>query len=181
MSNSNSRGANYTVREEPFREVRVTIPASFAGLRLDQALAKLLPEESRTRLARLIEEGRVRVDGSTATPRSKVKSGEAVAVALAPRQEESAFKAEEIALEVVHEDDHVLGDRQARGDSSCIRAAATGRDDAERAAAPCAAACAGSRARASCTASTRTRAGCSSSRRPSRRRHRSCASSRRAR
>jgi len=108
MSNSNSRGANYTVREEPFREVRVTIPASLAGLRLDQALAKLLPEESRTRLARLIEEGRVRVDGSTAMPRSKVKSGEAVAVALAPRQEESAFKAEEIALEVVHEDDHVL-------------------------------------------------------------------------
>ncbi|HEX3059439.1 MAG TPA: pseudouridine synthase, partial [Usitatibacter sp.] len=91
-----------------FREVRVTIPASFAGLRLDQALAKLLPEESRTRLARLIEEGRVRVDGSTAMPRSKVKSGEAVEVALAPRQEESAFKAEEIALEVVHEDDHVL-------------------------------------------------------------------------
>jgi 23S rRNA pseudouridine1911/1915/1917 synthase len=108
MSNSESRGANYTVPDGAIREVRVTIPASFAGLRLDQALAKLLPEESRTRLARLIEEGQVRVDGSTALPRSKVKSGEAVEVALAPRQEESAFKAEEIELEVVHEDDHVL-------------------------------------------------------------------------
>ena len=47
--------------------MRLTIPASFAGLRLDQALAKLLPEESRTRLARLIEEGRVRVDGAIYT------------------------------------------------------------------------------------------------------------------
>src|SRR6202008_3803044 len=102
------RGANYTVPGEASREVRVTIPATFAGLRLDQALAKLLPEESRTRLARLIEEGKVRGDGSAATPRSKVKSGEAVEVALAPRQEESAFKAEEIALDIVHEDDDVL-------------------------------------------------------------------------
>ena len=96
------------MREPASREVKLTIPASLAGLRLDQALAKLLPEESRTRLAKLIEEGRVRVDGATATPRSKVKSGEAVDVALAPRQEESAFSPEEIALDVVHEDDDVL-------------------------------------------------------------------------
>ena len=84
------------------------IPASFAGLRLDQALAKLLPEQSRTRLAKLIEEGHVRVDGETASPRSKVKSGEAVDVALAPRREESAFTPEAIELSVVHEDEHVL-------------------------------------------------------------------------
>ena len=90
------------------RQVKLVIPPAFAGLRLDQALARLLPEESRTRLARLIEDGHVRVDGETATPKSKVKSGEAVDVALAPRQEESAFVAEEIALAVVHEDEDVL-------------------------------------------------------------------------
>src|SRR5258708_14969991 len=115
MSNAGARGANYTAPGGAFREVRVTIPASFAGLRLDQALAKLLPEESRTRLARLIEEGRVRVDGSTAMPRSKVKSGEAEEGALAPRQEHSAIKAEEIALEVVHEVDHGLVIDKAAG------------------------------------------------------------------
>ncbi|HUQ29515.1 MAG TPA: RluA family pseudouridine synthase [Usitatibacter sp.] len=86
----------------------MTIPAAFAGLRLDQALAKLLPEESRTRLAKLIEDGRVQVDGAPASSRSKVKSGEAVVVALAPRLEESAFTAEAIDLVIVHEDDHVL-------------------------------------------------------------------------
>ena len=46
------------------RQVKLVIPSSFAGLRLDQALARLLPDESRTRLARLIEDGHVRVDGS---------------------------------------------------------------------------------------------------------------------
>ncbi len=86
----------------------MTIPAAFAGLRLDQALAKLLPEESRTRLAKLIEEGRVRVDGATASPKSKVKSGEAVHVALVPRLDESAFSPEAIDLDVVHEDDAIL-------------------------------------------------------------------------
>jgi 23S rRNA pseudouridine1911/1915/1917 synthase len=88
--------------------VRLTIPAELAGLRLDQALARLLPEESRTRLARLIAEGHVRVDGDAATPRLKVKSGEAVEVALVARQQDSAYGAEAIALAIVHEDADVL-------------------------------------------------------------------------
>jgi 23S rRNA pseudouridine1911/1915/1917 synthase len=78
-----------------------------AGLRLDQALARLLPDESRSRLARLIEEGHVRVDGEAAVARRKVKSGEAVEVALAPRPADEAARAEPIALSVVHEDDDI--------------------------------------------------------------------------
>jgi 23S rRNA pseudouridine1911/1915/1917 synthase len=108
MSNPASRSANYTVAKPVSRELKLVIPPAFAGLRLDQALARLLPEESRTRLAKLIEDGHVRVDGATATRRSKVKSGEAVDVALAPRREESAFVAEEIALAILHEDEDVL-------------------------------------------------------------------------
>jgi len=79
-----------------------------AGLRLDQALARLLPEESRTRLVRLIEQGHVTVDGRPAAAKLKMKSGEAVDVALVPRVEESAHAPEDIALAVVHEDDDVL-------------------------------------------------------------------------
>ena len=98
--NPDSGSGNYNVR--------VTVPAELAGLRLDQALARLLPEESRTRLARLIAEGHVRVDGGAATPRLKVRSGESVEVALVPRQDRSAFTAEPIALAIVHEDADVL-------------------------------------------------------------------------
>ena len=88
--------------------MRFTIPVELAGLRLDQALARLLPEESRTRLARLIDDGHVTVDGAAAAPRLKLRSGEAVEVALVPRPEELAYQPQEIALAIVHEDEHVL-------------------------------------------------------------------------
>jgi 23S rRNA pseudouridine1911/1915/1917 synthase len=88
--------------------VRLTIPLEMAGSRLDQALAKLLPGESRTRLAKLIEAGHVRVDGETAASRLKLKSGEAVDVDLVPRPAEEAFRPEAIALSIVHEDEDVL-------------------------------------------------------------------------
>jgi 23S rRNA pseudouridine1911/1915/1917 synthase len=103
-----SRSANYTALAIAFREVKIVIPTALAGLRLDQALARLLPEESRSRLAKLIGEGHVRVDGKRAAAKLKLKSGEAVEVALAPRIEESAFRPEALALDIVHEDDDVL-------------------------------------------------------------------------
>ncbi|MGZ5040856.1 MAG: RluA family pseudouridine synthase [Usitatibacter sp.] len=108
MVNPVSPSANYTAADAVSRELSLTIPPELAGLRLDQALAKLLPEESRTRLARLIEKGHVRVDGEHVSGKHKLKSGEAVEVSLAPRVEESAYRPEAIALEVVHEDRDVL-------------------------------------------------------------------------
>ena len=86
----------------------LVIPLEMAGLRLDQALAKLLPDESRSRLARLIDSGHVTVDGKAAAARLKLRSGEAVDVALVPREADAAFEPEAIALRVVHEDDDVL-------------------------------------------------------------------------
>lgn len=106
--NPDSRSANYTAPQAPARELRITIPIELAGLRIDQALARLLPADSRSRLARLIEEGHVLVDGAQVSSKRKLKSGEAVEVALAPRLEASAYRPEAIALDVVHEDDDVL-------------------------------------------------------------------------
>jgi 23S rRNA pseudouridine1911/1915/1917 synthase len=108
MVNPDSRSANYTAAQDPSRELSMTIPVELAGVRLDAALAKLLPGESRTRLARLIESGNVTVDGERVSVRHKLKSGEAVEVTLAPRIEESANKAEAIELAVVHEDADVI-------------------------------------------------------------------------
>jgi 23S rRNA pseudouridine1911/1915/1917 synthase len=102
-----SRRANYTGGSEPRRE-RFTIPLELAGARLDRALARLLPGESRSRLAKLIEQGHVRVDGATAAGRLKLKSGEAVEVTLVPRPAEEGFRAEAIELAIVHEDDDIL-------------------------------------------------------------------------
>src|SRR5688572_9009150 len=87
---------------------KLLIPLELAGERLDRALVKLLPDESRSRLSRLIDEGHVRVDGREASASLKVRSGEAVEVALAPRPADTAFQPEAIALAVVHEDDALL-------------------------------------------------------------------------
>ena len=108
MTNPDSRSADYNPGTPSGRALRLTIPLEMAGLRLDQALARLLPGESRSRLARLIEEGHVTVDGEAAASRRKVKSGEAVDVALAARPVDTAFRPEAIALTVVHEDDDLV-------------------------------------------------------------------------
>ncbi len=103
-----AKPANYTSGEAaPPRLVFQAGPAQ-AGLRLDQALAALLPRESRSRLARLVAEGAVLVDGERARPRHRLRGGERLEVTLLPRPEEAAFRPEDIALDVVHEDDDVL-------------------------------------------------------------------------
>jgi 23S rRNA pseudouridine1911/1915/1917 synthase len=108
MANSGARSANYTAAAPSGRALRLTVPLEMAGLRLDQALARLLPGESRSRLARLIEEGHVKVDGEAAASRRKMKSGEALDVSLVARPSEAAFRPEAIALPIVHEDEDLL-------------------------------------------------------------------------
>jgi 23S rRNA pseudouridine1911/1915/1917 synthase len=83
------------------------IPDSARGQRLDQALADLFPDHSRTRLKAWIEAGRVRVDGVQPRPRDQVTGGEwvsvdpleAVVVRVAP---------EAIPLDVVHQDEAII-------------------------------------------------------------------------
>ncbi len=77
-------------------------------MRLDQALAKLLPEHSRNRLAQWVREERVRIDGHAAIPRVKVWGGEALEVHPAADPRELAAKPQDIALNVVYEDDALI-------------------------------------------------------------------------
>ncbi len=84
------------------------MPAEYAGLRLDQALAKLLPEYSRSRLQEWIAQGLVRVGGAAATARQKVWGGEQIEVSPQAHPSEQPHRAEEIALQVVYEDDTLL-------------------------------------------------------------------------
>ena len=62
-------------------QLSLQIPDTEAGQRLDQALARLLPDYSRSRLKTWIEAGEVLVDGSIRRPRDKVNGGELVTVA----------------------------------------------------------------------------------------------------
>lgn len=88
--------------------ILLEIPNSLAGQRLDQALSKLLPDYSRSRLQTWIKEELVHVDGKAATTKQKVYGGERIEVTPQTAPEESAFKAEAIDLDIVYEDDHIL-------------------------------------------------------------------------
>lgn len=78
-----------------------------AGRRLDQVLAEALPEYSRGRLQRWIDQGLVLVDGTTRRRRDKVKGGEEVRVRPVPEPRNECV-AEAIALDVLFEDDQLL-------------------------------------------------------------------------
>ncbi len=89
----------------------LTIPAEASGRRLDQVLAELLPDYSRSRLKQWIVDGHVRLDGEIPEPRTRVAGGQRIMIqasSLATADEHPAPAAEAIPLEVVHEDADVL-------------------------------------------------------------------------
>ena len=86
----------------------VRVGADQAGLRLDQALARLLPEHSRSRLAAWVKQGKVSLDDTAAEAKRKVWGGEQVRLAAGAPPEETAQRAEDIPLAIVHEDAHLL-------------------------------------------------------------------------
>ncbi len=79
--------------------------------RLDKALARDVPAEenlSRTRLARLINEGAVTVDGAVVEdPKAKIAEGAQIEITVA-EAEDSHIGPEDIPLEVVYEDDDLI-------------------------------------------------------------------------
>jgi 23S rRNA pseudouridine1911/1915/1917 synthase len=91
---------------EPIRH-DLTIPPANAGQRLDQVLAELLPEYSRTRLKDWIEAGQILIDGNRLRPRDRVLGGEKVAVTAVLPVSETVL-AQPIALNIVHQDSDVL-------------------------------------------------------------------------
>ncbi|MDM0034122.1 RluA family pseudouridine synthase [Variovorax sp. J22P271] len=90
-------------------EVRAfVIGAAEHGLRLDRALAALVPEFSRSYLQQLIEAGMVELQGRVLTKTSAtVHAGEAGQIELRPTPQSQAFKAEPMDLAVLYEDDHL--------------------------------------------------------------------------
>jgi 23S rRNA pseudouridine1911/1915/1917 synthase len=85
-----------------------TIPHDLGGVRLDVALQRLLPEHSRSRLQAWIKEGLVTVDAASSTAKTKVWGGEKVTVQVQAKPENKGFIPEDIPLDIVFEDDHIL-------------------------------------------------------------------------
>ena len=85
-----------------------TIDPPRDGSRLDRALGELFPEHSRSALARLIEEGRVRIDGVVrAKPSHRVVAGQQVELEL-PEATPSGLVSQDIPISTLYEDADVV-------------------------------------------------------------------------
>ncbi len=83
------------------------MPLTAAGRRFDQALAEMFPDYSRSRLSGWIKSGAVTLDGARVPPRQLLRGGEQV-VLQAELENEVTSAPEDIALDIVHEDEHLL-------------------------------------------------------------------------
>lgn len=84
------------------------VPNELAGLRLDAALAKLMPDYSRSRLTSWIKEGHVTVNNAIVVPKFKLIGGENIQVVIQADQMQQAFTPEEMPLDIIYEDESVL-------------------------------------------------------------------------
>lgn len=88
-------------------ERRVRVPAEADGERVDKVLAGLLEGVSRSRIQRLIDAGRVRIDGLRAEKSSQaVEVGQELAVRL-DDETESPPEPQDLPLTVLYEDDRI--------------------------------------------------------------------------
>jgi 23S rRNA pseudouridine1911/1915/1917 synthase len=85
----------------------LAVPEDLDGTRLDQCLAELNPEWTRSRVRRLIDAGHVRLNEKPAKPSATVHHGDRIAVDEPPPQPLDA-EAEDIPLHIVFEDDDLL-------------------------------------------------------------------------
>lgn len=83
------------------------IPKTHANERLDQALANLMPEFSRTQIKEWIETGSILVDGVSIKPKTKVKGGENVSLE-ATLLPQTQWQAQPIPLDIIYEDDALI-------------------------------------------------------------------------
>lgn len=90
-----------------FRTHELLLGPELAGLRLDQALARALPQYSRARLQRWIDRGVVRIAGRVPKAREKVLGGEQVRIE-ARLEPQGVVAPESLPLEVVFADRELL-------------------------------------------------------------------------
>ena len=89
-------------------ELSNTVKDSQLGQRLDQAIAELFADFSRSRLKEWLLDGKVQVNGEVVTkPRTKVMGGEIIIVQ-AELEDEERWEAQDITLNIVYEDDDII-------------------------------------------------------------------------
>ncbi|MCP8900313.1 23S rRNA pseudouridine(1911/1915/1917) synthase RluD [Gilvimarinus xylanilyticus] len=88
-------------------DLAAQVPREQRGQRFDQVAAGLFPDYSRERLKEWIKAGQLTVDGASAKPKDKLLGGEILALR-AELVADDTWEAEDIPLDIVFEDEHLL-------------------------------------------------------------------------
>lgn len=88
--------------------IELIVPRDAAGLRLDQVLAKLLPQWSRSRLQSWINEKYITVNGKITTSKQKLWGNETIQIIPPIASHEQTDQAEAIPLTIIYEDNDIL-------------------------------------------------------------------------
>ncbi len=88
--------------------ITFTVPDDLSGIRIDRALAVIIPELSRSRLTNWLKDGRVLVNQLIIKPKDKVYGGEEVVITPELDIETQAFTPEDISLDIIYEDNHLI-------------------------------------------------------------------------
>ncbi len=83
------------------------VAPEMAGRRLDQVLAELFADYSRSRLTQWLKQGQVEVDGEQRKQRDKVLGGEQITLRVKLERDER-FDPEPIPLDIVYEDESII-------------------------------------------------------------------------
>jgi len=89
------------------KNVQIIIPKRMEGERIDIALAKMLPEFSRSKITAWIKSGEAVICGKKFKPKDKV-SGDEVIILSANRNQNTIWLAENIPINVIFEDEDII-------------------------------------------------------------------------
>ena len=96
-------------------KLEIEIPDDYCGKRLDQSIASLLPEYSRSRLQHWIREGKVLVDGKIRRPRDAVHGGEKIVVDATEVALSTHCEAEDLPVSTIYADEDLIVVNKAAG------------------------------------------------------------------
>ncbi len=102
------------IDEDAAERVQLRIRRTLPGRRIDKYLHGRFPRLSRTTLQRLIRQGAITVNGRPSKPSYELLGGDVVELILPPPEPREVIP-ENIPIEIVYEDDHLLAINKAAG------------------------------------------------------------------
>ena len=87
--------------------LHVIIPDRLIGQRIDSAMAQMLPDYSRSKITTWVRSGGALINGKTFKPKEKILGGEIVTLNI-KTEKTNDWKAEDIPLDIVFEDDDII-------------------------------------------------------------------------